>query len=63
MDFLKRLPTMAAEGIPVRDTAATDEDMAVAAACGLQINRAPVVGNGRIELLHCLREQYTTVKR
>lgn len=63
LDYLKRLPAMAAEGIPVRDTAATDEDMAVAAACGLQINRAPVVGNGRIELLHCLREQYTTIKR
>ncbi|MBR5213434.1 MAG: hypothetical protein IKV92_04140, partial [Akkermansia sp.] len=63
MDYLKRLPQLAAAGITVRDTAATDEDLAVATACGLQINRAPIVGNGRIELLHYLREQYITHKR
>lgn len=63
MDYLKRLPQLAAAGISVRDTAATDEDLAVATACGLQINRAPIVGNGRIELLHYLREQYITHKR
>ncbi len=63
MDYLKRLPQLAASGISVRDTAATDEDLAVATACGIQINRAPIVGNGRIELLHYLREQYITRKR
>lgn len=63
MTYLHRMPELAVAGIAVRDTAATDEDMAVAKACGLHINRAPVVGNGRIELLHYLREQYITRKR
>ncbi|MBE6417679.1 MAG: aldehyde dehydrogenase family protein [Akkermansiaceae bacterium] len=59
-DYLKQLPRLAAEAIPVRDPAATDEEMAVAAACGLSLNREPILGNGRIELLHYLREQYIT---
>lgn len=61
-DYLKQLPRLAADAIPVRDPAATDEEMAVAAACGLKLDRAPILGNGRIELLHYLREQYITRK-
>lgn len=63
MEYLKSLPELAAEGYALRDTAASAEDLAVAAACGLQINTSPILANGRIELLHYLREQYTTSKR
>lgn len=62
-DYLKRMPELAAAGVAVRDTAATPQDMAVAASCGLHINSSPIVGNGRIELLHYLREQYLTRRR
>ncbi|MDO4750777.1 MAG: proline dehydrogenase family protein [Akkermansia sp.] len=61
-DYLGRMPSLATDGVHVRDTAATPEDMAVAAACGLHINRDAIIGNGRIEMLHYLREQTITAK-
>lgn len=62
-DYLRRMPELAAKGITVRDPLATDADLARAAACRLKVVREPIVANGRIELLHYLREQYITEKR
>lgn len=62
-DYLQRLPELAAQHLTVRDSHATDADMEAAAACGLKVVREPIVANGRIELLHYLREQYITEKR
>lgn len=55
-----RFPAMAKEGVWVRDTAATDSTWAAAAASGLRLSSAPVLANGRLELLHYLREQTCT---
>ncbi|MBR1998175.1 MAG: proline dehydrogenase family protein [Akkermansia sp.] len=63
LDYLKRLPEIADTGVSLRDPAATVQDMAAAAACGLKINNSPILGNARIELLHYLREQYITRKQ
>ena len=62
LDYLKRLPEIADTSVSLRDPAATVQDMAAAAACGLKINNSPILGNARIELLHYLREQYITRK-
>ncbi len=55
-DFEARFPALAARGICVRDTAATDATRRAAAAAGLQLCTASILANGRLELLHYLRE-------
>lgn len=59
-EFESRFSALASDGIWVRDTAATEQTLAAAAACNLRLCSAEVLGNGRIELLHYLREQVIT---
>ncbi len=59
-EFEARFAELAERGFTVRDSAATDSSFAHAAATGLAIDPASVLANGRIELLHCLRECVTT---
>ena len=49
-------PSLAAVGIVVRDPAALDETLVRAAECRLSLINDPVLSNGRVELLRCLRE-------
>ncbi len=56
-EFERRFAALASDGVRVRDTAATDSTLTSAAACGLRLSRTSVLANGRLELLHCLREQ------
>ena len=44
-------------GIVLRDPAATDDSLARAAAAGLAVSTAPVLANGRLELLQYLEER------
>lgn len=59
-EFEYRFPSLAADGIVVRDPAADDRAVSIAAACGLRLSRASVVANGRLELLQCLQEHTIT---
>ncbi len=59
-EFEARFPELAERSFTVRDTAATETSYARAAAAGLAINAASILANGRLELLHCLRECVTT---
>lgn len=59
-EFESRFAAMASDGIWVRDTAATEQTLAAAAACNLRLSNASVLGNARLEFLHYLREQVTT---
>lgn len=59
-EFESRFAALASDGIWVRDTAATEQTMAAAAACNLRLCNDDVLGNGRLELLHYLREQVIT---
>lgn len=59
-EFESRFSAMASDGVWVRDTAATEQTLAAASACNLRLCNAEVLGNGRLELLHYLREQVTT---
>lgn len=56
-EFESRFAALASDGVRVRDTAATAGTLSTAAACGLHLSRASILANGRLELLHCLREQ------
>ena len=58
--FESRFASMAATGVFVRDTSATMDTLQRAARCRLGLSSAPVLANGRLELLHCLREVVTT---
>lgn len=62
-EYLTRFPALAAAGCLVRDPAATPATCAAAAAAGLHLSQDAVLANGRLELLHCLREQATTTRR
>lgn len=59
-EFEYRFPALAAEGVVVRDPAASDTAASIAIACGLQLSRASVLANGRLELLQCLQEHTIT---
>lgn len=59
-EFEGHFPAMATSGTMVRDTAATVTTMQRAAQCRLALCAEPVLANGRIELLRCLREVVTT---
>ncbi|MBO5684467.1 MAG: proline dehydrogenase family protein [Akkermansia sp.] len=59
-EFEGRFPSLATTGVMVRDTAATINTMQRAAQCRLALCAEPVLANGRLELLHCLREVVTT---
>lgn len=59
-EFESRFAAMASDGIWVRDTSATEQTLASAAACNLHLCNASVLGNGRLELLHYLKEQVIT---
>lgn len=59
-EFEGRFPSLATTGVVVRDTAATMTTMQRAAHCHLALNTAPVLANGRLELLHSMREIVTT---
>lgn len=59
-EFEGRFPSLATTGSFVRDTAATVNTLQRAAKCRLALCAEPVVANGRIELLRCLREVVTT---
>ncbi len=61
-EFESRFPSMATLGVHVRDTAATINTLQKAARCRLALCPAPVLANGRLELLHCLREVVTTTR-
>lgn len=61
-EFENRFSAMAADGICVRDVAATPATHAAAAACRLKLRDASVLANARLELLHYLRERVTTRK-
>ena len=59
-EFENRFAALAAEGFRVRDIAATATTRAAASACRLQLCSESVLANGRLELLHYLRERITT---
>lgn len=59
-EFESRFPSLATTGVFVRDTAATLNTLQKAARCRLALCAEPVLANGRIELLRCLREVVTT---
>ena len=59
-EFEGRFPSMASTGVVVRDTAATINTMQRATQCHLSLCAEPVLANGRLELLRCLREVVTT---
>ena len=59
-EFEGRFPSLATTGVAVRDTAATVNTMHRAAHCRLNLCAEPVLANGRLELLRCLREVVTT---
>ena len=59
-EFEGRFPSLATTGVYVRDTAATINTLQRAAHCRLGLCAEPVLANGRLELLHCLREVITT---
>lgn len=59
-EFESRFPSLATTGVFVRDTAATINTLQKAAHCRLALCAEPVLANGRIELLRCLREVVTT---
>ena len=59
-EFESRFPSLATTGVFVRDTAATINTLQKAARCRLALCAEPVLANGRIELLRCLREVVTT---
>ncbi len=58
-EFESRFRELAGRGFCVRDTAATEGTFYRAVAAGLPLCTAPVLANGRLELLHCLREIHT----
>ncbi len=55
-EFESRFRELAARGYSLRDTAATVETRHLAAAARASLCTDPVLANGRLELLHCLRE-------
>ncbi len=55
-EFEARFPEFAAHGIAVRDTAATEETRRHAMNAQLQLCTESVLANGRLELLHYVRE-------
>ena len=59
-EFEGHFPSMATSGTMVRDTAATVTTLQRAAQCRLALCAEPVLANGRIELLRCLREVVTS---
>ncbi len=59
-EFENRFPSMAADGITVRDPAASDRAVSVAEACGLRLSRAGIMANGRLELIHYMQEHTIT---
>ena len=59
-EFEGHFPAMATSGTMVRDTAATVTTLQRAAQCRLALCSEPVLANGRLELLRCLREVVTT---
>lgn len=59
-EFEGHFPSLAATGVVVRDTAATVNTLQRAAQCRLALCYEPVLANGRLELIHCLREVVTT---
>lgn len=58
--FEADFPALAAAGVTVRDPAALDDTLARAAAARLPLITDSILANGRIELLHCTREQLCT---
>ncbi len=58
-EFETRFPELAGRGICVRDSAATESTLQQAVAAGLRLCTNSVLANGRLELLHCLRECVT----
>ncbi len=59
-EYEGHFPAMATSGTMVRDTAATVTTLQRAAQCRLSLCAEPVLANGRIEMLRCLREVVTT---
>lgn len=59
-EFIARFPVLASSHFRVRDASATPATWAAAATCRLHLSNAPVLANGRLELLHCMQEQTTT---
>ncbi len=58
-EFESRFADLAGRGICVRDTAATEATLRHATEAGLQLCTDSVLANGRLELLHYLRESHT----
>ncbi len=59
-EFENRFSALAAEGIRVRDVAASETTRAAAAACRLTLCQDSILANARLEMLHYLRERVTT---
>lgn len=59
-EYENRFAAMAAAGLTVRDTAATDATLELAAEHHLPVCRASVVANARIELTRCTHAEITT---
>ncbi len=59
-DYEKRLPEIAKTSSRLRDIAANDSSYRIAKAAGLSVLSAPVMANGRIELMRICRERCLT---
>lgn len=62
-EFEERFASLASAGVTLRDVAATETTIAAAARCRMPLCTAPMLANGRLELLHFLQEQVTTRKK
>lgn len=62
-EFEDRFAALAGSGMQVRDVAATETTITAAATHRLPLCTAPMLANGRLELLHCLQEQVITRRR
>ena len=61
-EFENRFSALAADGVTVRDVAATASTLAAAAACRMKLCNDSVLANARLEFLHYLRERVTSRK-
>lgn len=62
-EFEERFAALSAAGVRVRDVAATETTVAAAAQHHLPLMTAPMLANGRLELLHYLQEQVTARRK
>ncbi len=61
-EFENRFSALAAEGVFVRDIAATATTLEAATSCRLRLSHDSVLANARLEMLHYFQERVATVK-